>query len=344
MASIRQLANILGVSTSTVSLALRDDPRVLPETRRRIQELAAQYHYHPNRLTQSIISGKSSTLGCILPSVAFQFYARLLRGVLEQALAESYRVIPMVTDWQFGNIHPAIHTLIEQRVDSILIAGFGTEPIPREAVLEMRSHDIVPIALDSTCFESSVDEVSTDEEHLAVTAVGYLCDLGHREIAFVGEMPSKEFVGRPRAIYQALRKHGLSTANMIHYRSGDGAITGTLHRIRRTTPQPTAIICLDDNIAAALLQQAHYQGMHVPRDISIMGCANLDPMEYTIPPLTSIEQQPEEVGRQAVALAMKRLAGGITDEEWHPEKILVPVRLVPRASCARPATTSAHKS
>jgi len=337
MASIRQIATIAGVSTSTVSLALRDDSRVRLNTRERIQAIAAQYHYRPNRLTQSLISGTSKTLGCILPSVTFTFYTRLLRGVLEQAFTESYRVIPIVTDWQFENIRPAIHTLIEQRVDSILIADPGTVPIPRETIIEMISHNIVPVALDSTRFESPVDEVSTDEPQLAETAVEYLYHLGHREIAYIGSIPDlHHLVRRPRAIYDALRKWRISTAQMLHFDFTPDTIVHIFTRLRQASPSPTAVICLDDGFAAMLLQHAAYQGVHIPHELSILGCANLELMQFSIPPLTSIEQQPEEIGRQAVMLACRRLSAMAQKETVPYERILIPSQLVQRASCTRP--------
>ena len=77
--------------------SLRDDPRLRPETIQRIKELAAQYHYHPNRLTQGLFRGKAMTIGCIVPEVTSIFHARVLRGVMEGTLQASFHVITIET-------------------------------------------------------------------------------------------------------------------------------------------------------------------------------------------------------------------------------------------------------
>src|SRR5690242_3743330 len=121
--TIRQLAKLAGVSICTVSKALRDDPRLRPETIQRIKALAAQYHYHPNRLTQGLFSGKSNTIGCIVPEVTSTFHARILRGVMEGALSASCHVITLETHNQLLRTIAALHSCIERRVDGVLIAS-----------------------------------------------------------------------------------------------------------------------------------------------------------------------------------------------------------------------------
>jgi LacI family transcriptional regulator len=337
---MRQLADMAGVTIGTVSLALRDHPRISAPTRQRIKELAEHYHYQPNRLTQGLISGKTNTIGCILPSVTCTFYARLLRGVLTQALATTYQVITLETGSQLLKTCKAIDMLVGQRVDGILVASEHYAPIPRESVQTMRHHGIVPISLDSTLIEIPIDEVRTNEDELAEMAVGYLHTLGHRVIAYVGTMPGGRLYGRAQAMAHALQRRQLSTAYLVdtqteHYANFDA--DAAFNRLLGRQRPPTAVIAWEDRIAAKLIQHARRRGLRIPRDLSVFGCANLDVADLLDPPLTSIEQNPEDMGRQAVSLAIKRIVEMQRDPKSPPESITIPLRIVERASCAPPA-------
>ena len=322
--TMRQLAELAGVSIGTVSLALRDNSRISVKTRRRIQALAEQHGYRPNRLTQGLISGKTHTIGCILPSVTCTFYARLLRGVLARAFEAGYHVITRETHSRLLDTCKAIHALVGQRADGILIASEHPATIPRETVQAMLRHQAWPVGLDSTPFEEAVDEIRTDETQLAETAVGYLAGLGHRHIAYLGSVPGS----RARAMAGALQRRGLPATSLIDAYSDDPThydVDAIYRALFRRAVPPTAIICWEDRMAARLVQHLTYRNLRVPRDVSVLGCANMDVADLTVPPLNSIEQDPEAIGRQAVELVLHR--------ESTPRSIIIPARLVVRASC-----------
>ncbi|MHB0940064.1 MAG: LacI family DNA-binding transcriptional regulator [Armatimonadota bacterium] len=323
--SMRQLAKLAGVSVGTVSLALRDNPRISAATRQRIQVLAEQHGYRSNQVTRSLISGKTHTLGCILPSVTCTFYARLLRGVLASAFSMGCHVLILETHSRLLDTCKAIHALLGQRVDGILIASEHPATIPRETVREMVRRGAWPVSLDSTPFEEPVDEIRTDEGQLAETAVGYLFDMGHREIAYLGSVPG----GRAQAMSDALQRRGLPAHYFFDAYADDPArfdMDAIYRALFRHTLPPTAIICWEDRMAARLIQHLAYRGVRVPQDVSVLGCANMDVANLTVPPLTSIEQDPEAIGRQAVELVIHHAAA--------PRSVIVPARLVIRASCA----------
>ncbi len=336
--TIRQLAQIAGVSICTVSKALRNDPRLRPETIERIKALATQYHYHPNRLTQGLISGKSKTLVCIVPEVTSTFHARVLRGVMAGAFAASFHVITVETHNQLLKTVAALHACIEQRVEGVLIASEHYAPMPQEIILELRNHQIGIVGLDATLFETRVDLVRTDEDALARIAVEYLLQSGHRTIAYVGPLPDGPLIDRSLALSRVFRAHHLSRVHFIDTQTDQfrqfnaGQVLDCL--LHAPLP-PTAVIVWQDLLAARLLQEAIMRGIAVPAALSILSCANYEVAELTVPRLTSIEQFPEEIGRQAVALLLRRL-----EEEDDPcpcgETVIVQPQLVVRDSCAPP--------
>lgn len=140
-----------------------------------------------------------------------------------------------------------------------------------------------------------------------------------------------------------LRQRGLSTDYYLTCPSGD--VTSSMARqalldlFSRANP-PTAIIGWDDSFAAKLIQSAPSCGLNVPRDLSIMGCGNMDVGTVTVPALTTIEQFPEEIGQKAIRLLLKRITEGLPREQQLPEKIKVRVELLVRDSCVPPAVSS----
>lgn len=336
MINIRQLAALAGVSIGTVSLALRDNARISQETRQRIQQLALQYHYLPNRLTEGLISGKTRTIGCILPNVTCTFYARILRGVLDRAFETSYHIITLETHSKLMHTCKAIHEMVARRVDGILVSSEHPAMIPRETVQEMLRHNVWPVSIDNTQFEEPVDAVKSDEITLAQMMVDYLYDLGHRKIAYVGDIPGGKLYDRSLNIAKAMRLHGLPTTSFIDAFTDDLTnlkAESIVTKILSIPTPPTAVICWEDRAAMKLLPHFNERGLRIPRDISILGCANMDAADFANPRLTSVEQFPEEIGKQALDLIISRSMTGQDYTALSPKTITIPVKFVKRDSC-----------
>lgn len=340
MPSLRKLAELAGVSPSTVTRALRGDACISAETRARVQALAEQYHYLPNRLMQSLMTGTSHTLGLVLPSVVTPYSARLLSGVLHTATAAGYRVLIRESFYQLALSLAAIQMFIEQRVDGILLDCGHLEAIPRKAILEMRGQGVIPIGLDATQVDDAIDHVHTDEEAMAVAAVDYLLHLGHQHIAFVGQTMGGHLVGRGDCVRRALKRRLLSTRYFIDVKEMppyEGLpAREILAQLLALSPAPTAIIAWEDPIAAILCKEASSHGLRIPGDLSIMGFGNLAISSLLTPTLTTFEQHPEEVGEQAVGLFLTRLEGQQLALPIIPRLITIPPALIIRSSCAPP--------
>jgi LacI family transcriptional regulator len=336
MASIREIARLAGVAPSTVSRALRNAPSISPATRERIRLVADAHQYSTDHWVQRLTVGRSRTIGVILPEVTTSFYARVLRGILEATRAANYHVLTVETHSQLLHTYRAIQSLVEQRVDAVLIANEHPDPIPLEAIQLLRKHGIVPIGLDSTPFSAPVDSVSTDENQLAETIVSYLMALGHRSIAFVGLVPSDRLFSRGEAMARIMRAHGLQTSNFVDTNTKDYRAFDAVHawkQLLHAHSRPTAVITWEDRIAAKFVQSAAAQGIGIPQHMSVIGCANMEFAELLVPSLTTVEQHPEEIGRRAFALAQQRKGQG---DGLPIQTITIPVSLVERASCHRP--------
>ncbi|MHB9022751.1 MAG: LacI family DNA-binding transcriptional regulator [Armatimonadota bacterium] len=331
MPSVRQLAKLAGVSTATVSMALRNHPRISAFTRQRIQELAQTYQYRVSPVISKFSSARCGTIGYIVPVIGCSFFGRVVEGILTHAFAESYHVVILPTHGDFRRMCLAIETLVEQQVDGILLHS-GHAAIPAEVLLELASHDIPIVCTDFTPVPHVLDQIDTNETRLAELAVDYLFMLGHRRIAYAG--PS---VGNPRAL--ALRKSAQRYGMALQCVVTQGTaltIDQLLLQAFQRQPLPTAFIGNDDHFAALAVRYVMHRGLQVPRDVSVLGCGNLQTAEYAEPPLTSIEQCPEELGRRAFSLLLQRMQERTAPEKFKPETVLIEPRLIIRQSCAPP--------
>ncbi|MHB9025292.1 MAG: LacI family DNA-binding transcriptional regulator [Armatimonadota bacterium] len=333
MSSVRKIAQLAGVSPSTVSRALRNDQRIREETRSRIQEMAQLYHYRPNRLVQSLMSGKSSSIGFLVPSLASTFFAPVTDGVLESAFEESFHVILLKTHSVLQHTVKALQTLIELQVDGIILATGHGGAIPSASILELWSHGIHLVAFGETPVSLPLDRVTTDEKQLAEIGINYLCELGHRHIGYTGGDPASP---RAQGVQHALRRRGLETEfNYLCHTEEE--ISQLFDRLQGSSTCPTAFIAYNDIIAAQLSREAQHRGLRVPRDISILGCANVQPLVETVDPqITTLEQHPALLGRQALELLLRRINAQELPGAISPQTIAIPPTLVPRASCGPP--------
>jgi LacI family transcriptional regulator len=331
MVSLRKIAGLAGVSPSTVTRALRNDVRIGAATRDKIHALAIMYHYIPNRLAQSLMTGRSYTVGVILPSVVTPYSARMLEGILQAAGPAGYRVIIQESHGKLTDTISAIQMLTEQRVDGILLDTGHRQPIPRKTILEMRSHEVIPIGLDATDFEDKVDIVMTDEASLALQAVDYLLKNGHQQVVFAGKMSAGKLTGRGKFMAQAFKTRML-TGSFIDVHDDPPytslQVDKIVTEILMISPRATAIITWEDPIAALLMPALLRQNIKVPGDISMIGCGNLSFSNFISPTLTTFEQHPEQVGSSAFQLLEERLNGEMSP----PKSISIKPTLIIRDS------------
>jgi DNA-binding LacI/PurR family transcriptional regulator len=336
MPTIRHLAQLAGVSVWTVSMALRDSPEVSAATRQRIHALAQACNYRPNRLALGAISGRSRTLGILLPTVEYPFCSRLLRGMLDAAFDADYRGIPLITEGRIDRLRMAVHQLLEQRVEGILIYQTGTIAIPTDIIFTIRSHNAVPIGIDTTSSDEPIACVRSDELAVASLALDALRALGHRHVTYV-DAAIDILEQRRQAFVTQAKRLGLDLTVHLLTPPGDQPLYAChapfLPALLAQTPSPTALITREDELAMRLLHEASYLGIPIPDALSLLGIANLPLAQVSFPQLSTIEQHPETIGRTAVEWLLTQLAAGTTPAELTAEIITIPPTLIPRGTC-----------
>jgi len=335
MTSIRKLAELAGVSRATVSRALLGQPYVAPEKKARILELAEQCHYRPNRLAQGVLAGRSRLLGILWFSLSDSFFSRVLSSVMRHAFSVPYHAVMMETGGDPRHTRDALHALIEQRVEGAIINSGHDAPLPRQSLLELRSHNVVPIAVDVTHADLPLDIVRSDETQMAELAVEYLRSLGHRDIGYMEWLGMADKISpRREAVLAALYQKN-STRPTARARIAERLWPTRQMRLYHSTGHlPTAIIAFNDAVALRVIRMLAQNTIAVPGEVSVLGYGTFSFSGDTVPAITSIEQHPDEIGRLTFELFHQRIQQQTEGLTMAPEIRCVPAELAVQESCA----------
>lgn len=304
--SMKDIAEAQGVALSTVSRALADSPRIKLETRREIQRLAAEMGYEPSAIARGLATKRTHCLGVVVMDITDAFVAELVRAVDSAALDHGYRLVLTHCGGLPKRELAAIKLLRQQRVDAIIV------PDPRIADSSLASlqESGVPVILMNR--RSYVHSVSVDNIQGAYLAVEHLRSLGHRRIAYIGDLTNPEEDLERRTGYRRALAAGEVVLDPALVLFGDGRPEGgframvqllTLHK------PPSAVFCFNDLTAVGAMQAAQGRGVPVPDELSVVGFDGIQLSSYFFPPLTNIEQPKDTMGRLAVTMALSLVAG-----------------------------------
>lgn len=340
-ATIRDIAKKLGISVSTVSYALNGGPRPVPEeVRRRVLEVARELDYRPNRLARSMVTGKTETIAVVPPIVTRNmlrspYIHAILASIADVVGEHGYDILlhtsatPM-DDWQL------VRSLLGGKVDGILLIA----PLTTSRVAEEIRIRAVPCVVLSAKVDG-LPSVYADNASGIFSAMDWLCAQGHRRFGFLGGSPAfYDAQQRLHAFRQYLQEHELPY-HPEWIAEGDftaaGAVEGA-KAILSGSERPTAILAVNDETAAGVLQTAQELGIPVPEALSVVGFDDTPFAQIVSPRLSTIHQPLEQMATTAVALLMQWI-----EQRTPPERKehLLSVELVLRESTA-PAFSSRH--
>jgi LacI family transcriptional regulator len=301
-----------GVSRATVSYVLNDHVQkhipISSETRQRVLDAVAQLGYEIDARAQMLRSGETKTIGVLLPMYENPFFWQILIGISTEAEASNYRLLlshNTLTPEQ--EIH-SIRELSEQRVDGmILLMGF--KELSEQALHQLRSSNRPVVEISATA--SEFDLVHQGYGEGTYTLMNHLMALGHKRIGFVyGVLVEAQGMDRLTAYRQALENGGLPYEESLVYHCGQSMDDGYQAALELLSQpgRPTALIVINDLLGLAAIRAAVDLGLRVPDDVSIASFDDILFTHFSVPRLTTVSGNPEQNGREAVRLLLKRLA------------------------------------
>jgi LacI family transcriptional regulator len=336
--TIKEVAEGASVSTATVSRVFSErSGAVSPATRRRVQRVAQDLGYRPHRAARSLARQRTNLIGVLLGAFGSGFVGEVMDGIT-QAAQLSGREVFYACYGQPGrtDLRRALDDLLEARAEGIIFYPPTSLPI-EDTILVAELIQIPTVLVDLSVEGLNLPLVTSDDANGIHQSVAHLVSLGHERIAHIaGPSWMSTGIGRLRAFREAMAKHGLeiTTDSVSTYDYSRARALEAAQRMLRTTPLPTAVICADDQCAAAVLWVARNAGLKVPGDLSVIGFSDTYLCHMWNPPLTTVRQPKEELGREALSLLTAVMEGEAPMDTSSSR--LLPTELVIRGSCGQP--------
>ena len=314
--TIKELSKILEVSISTVSKALNDSYEISDSTKERIKSAAKTYNYKPNKLAVNLKSGKTNTIGVVLPSIKNFFMSRVLRGIDSVIAKSNYNIIISITNESFDKEVQSIQTLSNGLVDAIIIAVSEETQIKKDfSHLSNLVGDIPLLMVDRIVNSINCDKVLVDDYNAIFNTVNELIFEGKKSIALVCSINNLN-VGK-------LRTKGYLAAienkqEPIVIEGHEGYIESELSKLIESK-KIDAIMALDQESSLAAFRIGKVKKVLNNKEVSIIGYASRVISEHLTPKLTTIDQHGKKVGITSAKLLLKRL----DSTESEPESIIV---------------------
>jgi LacI family transcriptional regulator, galactose operon repressor len=309
---LKDIADKTGFSTNTVSLALRQSPRIPQQTRDLIQRAAAELNYLPNQIAKSLVSRETKTIGLVLTDINNPTLTHTAQAI-EIALAErGYGTLFATSNNTLTEEVRAIELFRARQVDGMLIYPTSHRQLEHIRPLRRANYPVVLLVGDP---DAGIDAVCMDERRGAYKATRHLIDVGHRMIGLIDSANPLGNREKSEGHQQALTEAGIDVEPAFAVDPhGHTAERGywAMDTLMSGKKRPTAVFTANDSLAIGALRWCQTHNMRVPDDIAIVGMDNIEFAEYASVPLSTVNYAVETVTRMAVDRLMRLISAGDT--------------------------------
>lgn len=307
--TIKDIARVLGVSISTVSRALRDNPDISLKTRQMVKDYAQANHYKPNALAMNLRTSHSKTVGVIIPQFVHHFFSCVLSGIEKAAKKEGYILLVAQSNEDYEDEKRIIQSFETAQVCGV-ITSLAKNTKVYDHYTELIASDIPLVFYDRICPEINTERVVVDDYAGSFTAVEYLIQTGCKRIHFYSSNPKMEISKNRRNGYlDAMKRYHIPVEKdmMQICDTREQALAMTPNIIENSSQRPDAFFAVNDETASGILHVCKQMKINVPDEISICGFTDGAVAMSTDPKLTTVGQDGEEVGKAAFQLLLHRI-------------------------------------
>jgi LacI family transcriptional regulator len=329
---LKDVARDLNVSVVTVSKALRDQSDISPATKKRILKRAKELNYQPNWIARSLVSGRTHTIGLVVPDLMYSFFAEVAKGLSWKVRPSGYQVVMSISDEDAGIEREEIDLLLARCVDGLVLAS-AQAPASLDLFRTMEERSVPFVLIDRKIDGLKANYVGVDDTKVGEMATSHLFSCGCRTIAHIGGSHIGTAVGRENGYRKALARHRIAVLPELLVRgaSDDEGGYSAMSRMLNSKPRPDGVFCFNDPVAAGAVRAVLDAGLRVPEDVALIGVGNVHYSDQLRIPLSTVDQSSSLVGEHAAGLLLrlieKRTRGVRT--------VLVPPKLIVRESSAR---------
>jgi LacI family fructose operon transcriptional repressor len=328
MVSIKDVAEIAGVSTATVSRVLGDKPYVRSEVRDHVLAVVEELNYSPNRVARSLRAQKSNIIGLIVSDIQNPFFTQISRAVEDAAYKQGMSTFLCNTDEDPGKEAMYLKLMRDERVSGIILSP--TQKTSNNSIEITNSH-LPVVVIDRRVRNVEIDSVLIDNVESAFKIIDHLILHGFQRIGALFGSGSATGQERHEGYLKALERHGLKSSNELAFfveaREAEG-YRATRELLKLSAP-PDAIFTSNGLLSTGAFRALRESALKIPEEIAF---ATFDETPWSTlvdPPLTVIEQPTYDIGRTAVELLVKR----IQDPTRSTREVTLKSKLVVRQSC-----------
>ncbi|GAA3908461.1 LacI family DNA-binding transcriptional regulator [Microbacterium invictum] len=301
--TITDVARTAGVSLSTVSRVMNDNPTVDPALAERVRGVATDLGYTANPLARSLVLGRTQTVAVVIPDLANPTFQAILRGLSRAADDDGYHVLIADSAEQVEK-EPTLATTTRRRTDGVILCA----PRMSQDELTAMLPALAPAVIVNRPPQPGAPTVAADYRSAMTELVAHLYELGHRRVAFLSGVPGSAS-GAARKTAQAEARIAHADLEIVEFPAGVDFDSGAQAAGPVLAASVTAVLAFNDLVAMGLLSAVTAQGVRVPEDLSIAGFDDIPFARFTSPPLTTAAVPAAELGRRAWA-AMSALLSG----------------------------------
>ena len=338
--TLRDLANYLGVSQTTVSLVLNDAPQakgLSAETRRRVLQAAAEHNYRPSYFARNLGKTRSESIGVIAPDLSEGYFTKVMEGVERHLAKQHYLYMTSCHYWRPELMQRYAQLLLDRGAEGLLLLNTNADFITPLPVVAISGHKS----------GAGVTNVVLDHDRAAQLAIGHLYQLGHREIAFMRGPPQiMDSASRWEAMCARAAEMGVMVRPDLTGRVGSSGWSPAagyqvVKRLTARTRDFTGIVCFNDIAAIGAMRALNEAGISVPGEVSVIGFDDIVSAAFHAPSLTTIRQPLEKMGEVASRVLLDKIEH---PEANFPAEIVMEPKLMVRESTGPARTPHSVKS
>ncbi len=329
MATMKDVARLAGVSTSTVSHVINKDRFVSEAIREKVEAAVVSLNYAPSALARSLKLNQTHTIGMLITASSNPFYSELVRGVERSCFERGYSLVLCNTDGDEQRMNRNLETLLQKRVDGLLL--LCTETHQPSAEIIRRYPSIPTVMMDWAPFDGEGDLIQDNSLHGGDIATQYLIDKGYTRIACIsGPLDKTPSRMRMEGYRHAMARAGIAIQpgyeiiGNFEFSGGFSAMNALL----ALEHPPQAVFTGNDAMAVGAYHALFQAGLSVPKDMAIVGYDDIELARYMTPPLTTVHQPKDELGELAIDVLIHRMR----DPALQQQKLQLTPELVERSS------------
>jgi LacI family transcriptional regulator len=333
--TLKEIAETLGISITTVSKALKNYPDVSEKTRKAVIALAEELNYTPNSFAVNLRTKESKTIGLIIPEVVHHFFSNVINGIIAEAEKNGYLVIILQSNESLELEKKQVALLVNKRVDGIIMS-LSNESNNDFHIKEILRKEIPFVQFDKISKLIPSSKVIINDQKAAMEAVQHLIDKGCKKIAHIrGPENPQNAIDRFIGYKKALEKNGILYDSKLVYTCKNVTFDEGFEFAKQIVdehPDVDGIFVITDLVAVGVLAYFNEKGIQVPNQIAVIGFSNWFMSQVITPKLSTVDQPSYEMGVAAFSLLLEEMICRKDGKAFNPRTIELETSIIERDS------------